>query len=299
MKPDTLSYYQQTVQRAIELIARRLDDALDLESIAAEACLSPFHFHRVFRGMVGETPLELTRRLRLERAAWQLTQTERSVTAVAFDAGYDAHEAFTRAFRAAYATSPSGFRQSNQRRFVIAAPCGIHFDPDGAVGTFVPRNSGGQNMDVSIDKMPELHVGAVRHVGPYMQINRAFARLGEIVNTAGVEKTADMAMLAVYHDDPETTPPNELRSDAGLTFSAKARLPKGLEEHRLPAGRYARTTHVGPYEELGDVWARFMGEWLPASGERIRSSPSYEIYRNTPENAKPHELRTDLYIPLE
>src|SRR5918999_1285560 len=186
MKKETLSYYQQTVQRAIELIARRLDDALDLESIAAEACLSPFHFHRVFRGMVGETPLELTRRLRLERAAWQLTQTNRTITAVAFDAGYEAHEAFTRAFRAAYATSPSGFRQSKQRRFVISAPCGIHFDPDGAVGSFVPRNSGGQNMDVAIETMPDLRVGAVRHVGPYMQINRAFTRLGEIVNTAGV-----------------------------------------------------------------------------------------------------------------
>jgi AraC family transcriptional regulator len=249
--------------------------------------------------MVGETPLELARRLRLERAAWQLAQTEKSVSTVAFDAGYDAHEAFTRAFRAAYATSPSGFRQRNIRRFVISAPCGIHFDPNGAaVSSFVPRNSGGQNMDVTIEKMPELRVGAVRHTGPYMQINKAFAKLGEIAKTAGVEKKGDMAMLAIYHDDPETTPPSELRSDAGLTFAKEARLPKGLEEHKLPAGRYARTTHVGPYEELGDVWTRFMGEWLPASGERLADSPSYEIYRNTPENVKPQELRTDLYVPL-
>lgn len=299
MKPETLSYYQQTVQRAIELIARRLDDALDLESIAAEACLSPFHFHRIFRGMVGETPLELTRRLRLERAAWQLVQTDKTVTTVAFEAGYEAHEAFTRAFRAAYATSPSGFRQRNIRRFVISAPCGVHFDPDGAVSAFVPRNSGGQNMDVTIEKMPELRVGAVRHTGPYMQINNAFAKLGEIVKTSGVEKKADMAMLAIYHDDPETTPPNELRSDAALTFPREMRLPKELQEQKLPAGRYARTTHVGPYEELGDVWARFMGEWLPASGERLADSPSYEIYRNTPESVPKDKLRTDLYIPLK
>ncbi|HEU4997181.1 MAG TPA: AraC family transcriptional regulator [Gemmatimonadaceae bacterium] len=226
MKPQTLSYYQQTVQHAIERIARGLDDALDLESIATGVCLSPFHFHRIFRGMTGETPLELTRRLRLERAAWQLVESDRPVIEIAFGAGYEAHEAFTRAFRAAYATSPSGFRQHAIRRFVIAAASGVHFDPDGDVAAFVPRNSGGQNMNVTIENMPELRVGAVRHVGPYMQINRAFAK-------------------------------------------------------------------------LGDVWHRFLGEWLPASAERLRNGPSYEIYRNTPEHTKPSQLRTDLYIPLE
>jgi AraC family transcriptional regulator len=299
VKPQTISYYQQTVQQAIERIACGLDEALDLASIAASACLSPFHFHRIFRGMTGETPLELTRRLRLERAAWQLAETHRSVIAIAFDAGYEAHEAFTRTFRAAYATSPSGFRQNRTRRYILAAPCGVHFDPDGTVAEFVPRNSGGQNMNVTIEKMPELHVGAVRHVGPYMQINKAFAKLGEIVDKAGVEKRPGMAMLAIYYDDPETTPPDQLRSDAGLTFPEGTRLPKGLEKHDIPGGRYAKTTHVGPYESLGDVWVRLMGEWLPASGERMRNSPSYEIYRNTPEDTKPSDLRTDLYVPLE
>jgi len=154
-------------------------------------------------------------------------------------------------------------------------------------------------MDVSIDQMPELRVGAVRHTGPYMQINRAFAKLGEIVDNAGVKKTKERAMLAIYYDDPETTPPEQLRSEAALTFPENTTLPRGLEEHTIPGGRYAKTTFVGPYEKLGDVWARFMGEWLPASGERVRNSPSYEIYRNTPEDTKPEDLRTDLYIPLE
>ena len=298
MKKETLSYYEQMVQGAVELIARRLDDALDLESIAAQACMSPFHFHRIFRGMTGETPLELTRRLRLERAAWQLANSDRPITAIAFDAGYEAHEAFTRAFRAAYATSPSGFRQRRYPRMEIAAPCGIHFDPDGAVRAFVPRDSGGESMNVTIEEMPELRVGAVRHVGPYNQIPNAFVKLGEIVKRAGLQPHNGMTMLAIYHDDPETTPQDELRSDAGLTFPTKARMPEGLRELTLPSGRYARTTHIGPYEELGDAWARFMGEWLPRSAERLAESPSYEIYRNTPENAEKHELRTDLYIPL-
>lgn len=120
-KPETHSFYARALQRVIEHVATHLDQALDLETLAAKACLSPFHFHRVFRGMVGETPVELIRRLRMERAAWRLIHTERSVTAIAFDTGYETHEAFTRAFRTCFGTSPSGFRARNHPRTELAA----------------------------------------------------------------------------------------------------------------------------------------------------------------------------------
>jgi AraC family transcriptional regulator len=71
MKPITRSFYEMAVQKAVELVVANLDQALDLGALAREAALSPFHFHRVFRGLTGETPLELHRRLRMERAAWQ------------------------------------------------------------------------------------------------------------------------------------------------------------------------------------------------------------------------------------
>jgi AraC family transcriptional regulator len=75
-------------------------------------------------------------------------------------------------------------------------------------------------------------------------------------------------------------------------------LPAGLTEQRLPRGLYAVTTHVGPYELLGDVWARFMGEWLPQSGHQLGPGSSYELYRNTPGMTPTDELRTELYLPL-
>jgi AraC family transcriptional regulator len=105
------------------------------------------------------------------------------------------------------------------------------------------------------------------------------------------------AMIAIYHDDPDTTPRDQLRSDAGLVVPDQAQLPEGIDEQRIPAGRYARTVHVGPYEQLGDTWARFMGEWLPASGFRIDGA-SYEIYRNDPTKVPKPELVTDLYLSI-
>ena len=298
MKPDTRSFYFDAVQQAIEHIARNLDEALDLETLASGACLSPFHFHRVFRGMVGETPLEVIRRLRMERAAWRLRDPARPVTEIAFDAGYETHEAFTRAFRASYSTSPSGFRTRKQPRIELAAVCGVHFDPAGVVPAFIPRDSGGQHMDVEIKEMPELRVAAVHHVGPYNQIPEAFGRLGSIAARAGLFQLAGATMIAIYYDDPETTPQEELRSDAAVVVPENVALPKELNEHRIPGGRYARAVHVGPYETLGDAWARFLGEWLPASGNRIGSGGTYEIYANDPTKVPKSELRTEMYLSL-
>jgi AraC family transcriptional regulator len=297
MKPDTRSFYERAVQAAIEHIAKHLDDALELEALARVACLSSFHFHRVFRGMVGETPLELTRRLRLERAAWRLRDNERSVTQIAFDAGYETHEAFTRAFRLAYSVSPSGFRLRKYPRIEIAAACGVHYSVDDVVPAFIPRNSGGLTMNVDVKQMPELRVATVRHVGPYNQIPKAFERLGAVAGPAGLIRQ-NGTMIAIYHDDPETTPLDRLRSDAALIVPEDAKLPEGLVEQHIPAGRYAMTVYVGPYEQLGDVWARFLGEWVPASGNRIGDGVSYEIYRNTPADTPKQELRTELYVPL-
>jgi AraC family transcriptional regulator len=247
--------------------------------------------------MVGETPLELTRRLRLERAAWVLRDKHRLVTEVAFDAGYETHEAFTRAFRACYGTSPSGFRTRNYPRIEIAAACGIHFNPNGVVPAFIARDSGGQFMEVEIKHMPRLRVATVRHVGPYNQIPTAFERLGAIAAPAGLLQSST-AMMAIYHDDPETAPQEQLRSDAALVVSEDVTLPQGLTEQHIPSGRYACTVHVGPYEQLGDSWARFLGEWVPASGNRIGDGVSYEIYLNTPAQVAKQDLRTELYVPL-
>jgi AraC family transcriptional regulator len=153
-------------------------------------------------------------------------------------------------------------------------------------------------MKAEIVNQPELRVAALRHLGPYPGIAEAFGRLGDIAGRAGLLGPST-TMLAIYHDDPDTTPEAQLRSDAAVSLSPGAPLPAGLTEGRIPAGRYARATHVGAYEELGDVWARLKGEWLAQGGHRAGDGVSYEVYRNTPMTAKPSELITELYIPVK
>jgi AraC family transcriptional regulator len=242
VKTETRSFYEAAVERTVARIA----ETLDLGALAREAALSSFHFHRAFRGMIGETPRENAR------------------------------------------CAPAAFH--------LAARSGVHFGV-----TASPREihfiKGDAIMKAAVEHMPELRVATVAHVGPYNRISEAFERLGAIVNAAGILQP-DTIMLAIYHDDPETTPTDQLRSEAGVTVPEGARLPEGITEARLAAGRYARTTHLGPYATLGDTWARFMGEWLPRSGERVAAGASYEVYRNNPSNAPPAELRTELYLPI-
>src|SRR5579862_1900804 len=99
---------------------------------ARRAYWSRTHFHRLFRGLVEETPGALRRRLLLERAAWHLGHTPLPVTEVALSAMYGSLEAFTRAFRRAYGVSPSIYRRMGATHYRLPAHNGIHFAAAGS-----------------------------------------------------------------------------------------------------------------------------------------------------------------------
>lgn len=306
VRAATRNHYEEAVARAVSEVRASLDDALDLHALSRRAALAPLHFHRIFRGLVGETPLALHRRLRLERAALALASGDALVTRIAFEAGYETHESFTRAFRDAFGASPTEFRDAarspatswtNATRSSLPSPAGIHFT---SAPVHAPRLHGREEttMEVTILEMPARRVLAVAHQGPYGAISEAFAELDRIVRPTALLALSGVQMVALHYDDPEATPASELRAHAGLIVPADVPAPPGLDEVVLPAGRFARTLHVGPYETLGDAWIRFMGGWLVHSGYRVGKAPTYERYLNTPANAAPAALETELYVSI-
>jgi len=152
-------------------------------------------------------------------------------------------------------------------------------------------------MQVDYRDMPPLRVAAIQHRGPYHQIAEAFGRLGQVAAAAGLQDAPGI-MLAVYHDDPAVTPTAELRSAAALALGAGTAVPPGLVELTLPGGRYAVTTHVGPYQLLGQAWAQLRRQVTEAGQRPSPGAASYEIYRNTPETAPAAQLQTELYLPV-
>src|SRR5579872_5277058 len=111
--------------RVLVYIQQHLDEPFRLEELAGVACFSPYHFHRVFKGMVGESVKVYVRRLRLARAASQLKLGSASVSDIAFCAGYDSHGAFTRSFKNAFGAAPTDFGLRRRPAF-RRAESGVH-----------------------------------------------------------------------------------------------------------------------------------------------------------------------------
>jgi AraC family transcriptional regulator len=128
--------------------------------MAARAHLSRFHFDRVIAAVAGETPTRFRSRVLLERAAYRMTTTERTLLDIALEAGYSSHESFTRAFRRAYGTAPSAWRR-RPARFQLPAPNGVHFRPPG--GLRLPARHRMDGVDLVIE-MVEHHVWVVEQL---------------------------------------------------------------------------------------------------------------------------------------
>lgn len=297
MESATRRVYAERILKVLLFIQEHLDEELSLGELARLAHFSPCHFHRIFRGMVGEGLHEHVRRLRLERAALRLRSGCDSILNLALDAGYETHEAFTRAFRAMFGQPPSAYREAHavQR---LTAPARVHYSAAPGVIQFEPATTGGPPMQATIKNVQPLRVAFVRHIGPYSGCKAAWDRLCAWAGPRGLFGPGTQ-FVGICHDDPEVTPPDKIRYDACMTVGPTVQGEGDVGIQEVKAGEYAVTEHRGPYEKLSETYARLCGEWIPAQGREIRSAPSFEVYKNDPGRTRPADLRTDVHVPLE
>jgi AraC family transcriptional regulator len=282
MTTPTQQTYRQRILQAQLFIQEHLDEDLPLDRLARVAHFSRFHFHRVFKALVGEAVHEYVRRLRLESAAVALKATRRGVLEVALDAGYGSHEAFTRAFRQQFGVAPSAFRDGHHP-----------LDPQEAnmTTTITPA-------DVRIETVPPRRVAFIRHVGPFAAAEPAFQRLFIWAGRRGLFRP-DTLVLGICPDDPDVTPAEKIRFDCCLTVEDLVKPEGEVGFQEVAGGDYAVATHRGPYDRLGETYRWLYGVWLPASGREPADAPPFEVYRNTPGETPPEDLLTDVYVPLE
>jgi len=264
------------IAAVVDHVEQHLEDELDAARLAMVSGFSLHHFHRVFRGVTGESVMGFVRRLRLERAAQQLKYQRTPVTSVAFDVGYGSHEAFTRAFRARFGMPPSAYR-------LAAAP---KLDP-------------GQT---TVREEPERHCLSLRHVGSYDECGLAWETVAGILGPAGV-LAHETASLGLCYDDPEVTATEQLRYDACVALPesvlAGMEIPEGFVRRTVPAGRYAVTEHRGPFDSLPEVYVSFIGSWLPQRGVELAHEPVVERYVVGPEAAEPDDCVTEICVRLK
>ncbi len=296
-RPATARDYQERILRVLVFIQSHLDDAVSLDDLAALSHFSPFHFHRVFRGMVGESVMEHVRRLRLERSALRLKTSDEQVVHLAFEAGYETHEAFTRAFHAMFGMSPSDYRRQNRPPAPAAAPSNVHYTPDHPLNQFQPVRPGDSAMDVRLETFSPQHIAFVRHVGPYEQVGQTWSKLMSWAGPRGL-LGPQTRPFGLSYDDPAVTPPDKVRYDACINVGPAARAEGEVGVRDLPGGEYAVAVHRGSYDRLNETYAMLYGQWLPASGRRPADPPSIERYLNDPRMTPPEQLLTEVCIPL-
>jgi AraC family transcriptional regulator len=281
MKPSTEIDYRARILRAQAYLETHLDEAIAPADLAGVACFSLHHFHRIFRGVTGESVAEHQRRLRLERAARRLRDTDRPIFDLALDAGYDSHEAFTRAFRARFEMAPSEFRET----------------PSARVEAFVRAHPDGEAPNVELRTIASIRVAYLRHVGSWTGVSALFDQLFQWAGSRGLIGPG-IRVLGRCPDDPEITPEDKLRFDACIAVDGEFSADETCRTSEIPGGTYAIAHHRGPYRTLTNTYLALIGRWLPGTHYALADEPVVEAYldddRTTPED----ELRTEVWARL-
>lgn len=116
--------------RSRDFLAAGLEQPLRLADAARHACLSPYHYQRLFARTFGETPHEFLTRMRMDRARQLLAREAMPVTEVCFAVGYESLGSFSARFRRVVGRSPAEFKRELRRIFPV---------PEMAIYRFIPN----------------------------------------------------------------------------------------------------------------------------------------------------------------
>ncbi|KQX20509.1 AraC family transcriptional regulator [Variovorax sp. Root434] len=267
--------YRERVSRVVAAIVADPMAEHRLEDLARLANFSPFHFHRVYHGIAGETVAATVRRVRLALATHLLTRSDESITQVALAVGYESPQAFTRAFGQFAGQPPREFQRQMRQAILDAAPA-------------LQDRGTGAPPPVRIVERRAQPVHALLHRGPFSTIPHTHRRLrahatGRAVSHwLGISCGAPDARYYAAAASPDLWPVDDAE----------------IELLDIPGGLYAVHSLAGPYTRINAAVHALYTLWLPDSGYEPDDRPALEHYLNSPRQVAPAALRTDLLIPI-
>ena len=281
MKKTTRLEYQQSVYRVVYYIEQHYAEELTLAELAKISGFSKYHFHRIFQGVIGENLGTFIRKVRLVKSTGKLFNGL-TVTEVAMQSGYETPASFAKAFKENYGVSPKAF--SRQRL----------------------EQKGEQMLEAKMIDFEPVEVLCVRRTGDYMvSAGEAFEALFGFAYPQKIKDKKNLLgkearVYGIGYDDPGTTPAQELRYDACISYDDKSVKPTGeVVVKTIEGGKHLFYLHKGSYEGLKQVYAD-MVQYMIAHELTMADRPPFERYLNRdPRRTKPENLKTEIYIPLE
>ncbi len=291
-------HYRHCIDVVTSYIHSHINGELQLERLAGLAGFSPFHFHRIFAGLMGETVAEYVRRVRLGAAVQRLLHSTEPVTGIALAVGYETPAAFAKAFRQRFGIAPTTLRtmERTEAYALLLEPPAVH----GLRSRLKSRK-----LHPEIRTLPDQQVLYARSIGlvdhNFNQAAReAFTTLMAYLRDHDLMDKLTMC-LGITPDDPNVVPHDQCRYNAGVVLKDGVDVqPVGkVGVQLLPGGRWSVFLHKGPYDTLWQSWNAVYRDWLPRSGETPRDVPPVEVYLTDARKTRPEELRTEILIPIQ
>ena len=282
MKNITYNDYVQRINKVVAYINNHLDETLDLKTLANEAALSDFHFHRIFKALKGEAIGGYITRLRLEATARLLRYTALTIEEIAFNIGYETSASLSKTFKKQYGISPTEYR-TNKDTYIMKKEI---INPDLAlkapkIVTLEPKN---------------LIYVALTGAYESLDYGKAYEQLWAVIKaqklfTKGIES------ICISYDDPKITEGSLQRSDVCLAIHKLATPQDEVSCKTLAGGKYAVFFYQGSYENLSQVYDTAV-RWVIDRQYTLREEPFFEKYLNDARRTPKEKLKTEIYIPI-
>ena len=276
-----------------------LDQPLRLEDVARAACFSPYHFHRIFGGLMGETLASFVKRVRLERAVYLLSHRDAPrLTDVALACGFSSSSDFSRCFRGHYGVAPSefdveGFRHSRREEMQasLTAPEERHR---------LQRLPAGENPNgfaVTLRELPARRVAYIRVQRPYEgdHVVQAASRLLAWAEPRGL---ADGQWLGYQWDDPEIVALDQCRYDIGVEVPADAGATGEVSITTFAHTLAAEIDIAGSVEHELRALDWLYLTWLPGSGYAPAHQPGFEAFKGRPFAHGTEHFELHIQLPI-
>jgi AraC family transcriptional regulator len=269
--PGSRLEYERRVGAAARFIEERLADELSLEEVAGAAAFSPFHFHRIFTAVKGESPFEYQRRLRLEKAATLLVlRPDLTITRVAAETGFSSSSVFARSFAGRFGVSAREYRRPR----AVSSPTRGD-DRSGILASTPPPGA----EYLGLRRMPGLRLAALRHVGEYgRSIGKTWGRLlaWALRSGAAGRGGAPLRLYGIPLDDPAVTPTSNCRYLAAVPIAEELVPRDPFELVLVPPSCRAELAFEGSLNGFPSFYGWVYGDWLPGSGFLPSDTPALE-----------------------
>jgi len=282
MRTITYNDYTQRINKVVAYINDHLDESLDLKTLAEVAALSEFHFHRVFKALKGESIGAHISRLRIEAAARLLRYSALSIEDIAFNIGYEAPAALSKAFKNQYGITPTQYR-TNKDIYIMKKEI---INPDLALKA--PKI-------IELEPKNLIYVALTGKYGT-LDYGKAYEQLWAVVKSQKLF-TKGIESICVSYDDPKITEASLQRSEVSLSIHKHADPEGEVSCKTLAGGKYAVFFYQGSYTHLSAVYDAAM-RWVIDSEYEVREEPTFEKYLNDSRRTPEEKLKTEVYIPI-